>query len=160
MKPSFIVLPSFVFLVYNFIFSINILANGIFSTQKFYQFKNDSLIQNIEITEINSDTLFINIESYRVDKSIKYSISGVATRDTVGDFLNEEETMEDLNGEAFSVLKYSFVDKLHCCKFVIYVERFKMEKIIIYENNTFNNGRCSNLFLFLGVILNLKTDFK
>jgi hypothetical protein len=98
-----------------------------------FEYKNDTINQKVEIQQINKDSLKVNIETNNLKRKTECSLKGIAVRDTVGEFLNEEETVQDENGEVFSVTNYRFFSKGGVNVLCIQLDRLNKNKLIYYK---------------------------
>jgi hypothetical protein len=103
------------------------------SESKIFEYKNDTLSQRVEVFKINNDTLKVNIKTSNLKRKTSCSIEGIAIRDTVGDFLEEEETVQDENGEVFSVIRYRFFYKGTVNLLDIELDRVTKNRLVYYK---------------------------
>ncbi len=103
-----------------------------FETQIF-EYKNDTLSQRVEVYKISEDTLKISILTSYLKRKTSCSVEGVAIRDTVGDFLKEEETVQDDNGEVFSVINYRFYYTNTTYLLGIQLDRVNKNRLVYYK---------------------------
>jgi hypothetical protein len=74
-----------------------------------FEFKNDTINQVMEVTNIDKDTLLISLNTINNLRSTSCRLEGSAIHDTLGDFLNEEETEDIENNEYMQVKRYTFL---------------------------------------------------
>lgn len=98
-----------------------------------FEYKNDTLNQMVEVLKINEDTLKVSIETSNLKRKTTCSIEGIAVRDTIGDFLKEEETVQDENGEIFSVINYRFFYKGTVNLLGIQLDRVNKNRLVYYK---------------------------
>jgi hypothetical protein len=97
-----------------------------------FEFKNDTITQIMEIFQLSSDTLKVNLNMTNTLRDNSCLISGLAIHDTIGDFLHEEETTEIENSEVISIKDFWFFDEKGSSLFVISVDRVSFERLVFY----------------------------
>lgn len=124
------------FFYFNFVAcqsNINEIKDKKSSGIEIFSFKNDTIDQSVEIMKINKDTLKVKFKTTDLKGKISCSLEGIAVRDTIGDFLNEEETVEDENGKVFSVTNYLFFDNDSINTMVVQLDRKNRNKLLYYK---------------------------
>ncbi len=106
------------------------------SENMIFEYKNDTLIQRVEAYKISNDSLNLTIESINLKSKKSCSMKGIAVRDTVGDFLQEEETEQDKNGLVFSVVNYLFYYEGSVMLLNIAIERLDQNKLLYRQINS------------------------
>ena len=97
-----------------------------------FEFKNDTITQIMEVIQLSSDTLKVNLNMINTLRDYSCSISGLAIHDTIGDFLQEEETLEIENSEIMSVKYFTFFDEKGSSLFDISIDRMSFERLVFY----------------------------
>jgi hypothetical protein len=98
-----------------------------------FEYKNDSLTQNIKVVKIHEDTLKVTISTLNSKRETSCVMKGIAIRDTIGDFLHEEETVRDEKGDVFSITNYRFFYNGTINILNIQIDRIDKNKLIYYE---------------------------
>ena len=115
------------------------------SGSKILEYRNDTIIQRVELFIIHIDTMKVNIKTSNLSRKTSCSIEGIAFRDTVGNFLNGEETVQDENGDVFSVDNYRFLYKDTLYLLGIELERRSKNRLVYYQVESahlFDNPFC------------------
>jgi hypothetical protein len=103
------------------------------------------MYQKVDLINISEDSLIVNIYTIHLGETTSCSLEGIAIRDTVGDFLNEEETVQDDYGEVFSVVNYRFLYKDSVYLLGIQLERGEINRLVYYPAEShylFENSKC------------------
>lgn len=117
-------------------------------TNQTFEYRNDTINQTVELLKISRDTLILNIKTSNLKRRTSCSIEGMAIRDTVGDFLNEEETVQDENGEVYSVINYRFFNKDKLNILCIQLDKIKNNRLIYYKVESEKFLEKSNCLLY------------
>ena len=101
-----------------------------------YEFKNDSLSQIVEVSQISDDTLKINLKTINKIRKTSCVLEGFAIHDTIGDFLNEEETVEIEGNEVIPIKYFTFLDNKTSIQIIIALDISTKDKLIFQGSNS------------------------
>jgi hypothetical protein len=96
-----------------------------------FEFKNDTLAQIMEVSQISKDTLKVNFKTINKLRNTECVVNGFAIHDTTGDFLKEEETVEIEKFEVIPVKYFSFSATNASVKFIIALDISTNDKLIL-----------------------------
>jgi hypothetical protein len=118
-----------------------------------FEFKNDSLSQIMELSQISDDTLKINLKTINKIRNTSCVLEGLAIHDTIGDFLNEEETVEIEGNEVIPIKYFTFLDNKTSIKIIIGLDISTKDKLIFQgPNSGFNPKTLNCLFNSIGTL--------
>ena len=118
-----------------------------------YEFKNDSLSQIMEVSQISDDTLNINLKTFNKIRNTSCVLEGLAIHDTIGDYLNEEETIEIEGNEVISIKYFTFLDKNTSIQIIIGLDISTKDKLIFQGPNSGLDPKSHNcLFNSIGTL--------
>ncbi len=96
-----------------------------------FKFTNDTLSQIMKVIPLNKDTFKVSLETINKIRNTRCTINGMAIRDTVGDFLHEEETEEIEKNVIIPVKYFIFSESKGALQFVFALDNLTMDKIIL-----------------------------
>jgi hypothetical protein len=122
------------------------------SLTQVFEFNNDTINQIMEITKINKDTLKISLKTINKFRKTSCKLEGTAIHDTVGDFLNEEETEEIENNEVMQVKDFTFFYKGSIPLLKIALD-IKSDRLRFYGiDSAYSSNLTCNLFNSIGTL--------